>query len=120
MYAEEKLNVLTDNWLVLFLPFFRTWKVVTSKNPYSAYYINVCGEANHCPSGSAVCSISSHDDKSPQNVGSVGQRTFNATHDAGFYANYTGGQCNMGNDKTWGANIFMRCGKFLASIIFED
>lgn len=107
-------------YVLVFLCFllfhFRTWKVIGSKREY---YINVCGNAKvkkkSCPSKAAVCSPSSADSTTLQDLGS--KRQINATRDSGFDLIFTGGQCNeMGNNKAWETNIFMRCGKFLVSI----
>ncbi|KAL9969231.1 hypothetical protein ACROYT_G021424 [Oculina patagonica] len=101
-----------------------TWKIVVDKLQ-KAYYINVCGKVDHhnCNEKSddwSVCSTTT-DDLRPKNMGSQHPKLLKSEDGTGFIMNYTGGPCpDMGNNKNWETNIFMRCGKVLGSPQFVD
>ena len=106
-----------------FIYSFRQWKVIVDKKPEKVYYINVCASVAHgnCKEDSSVCSTSLDDtSNSRENLGSLSKRVFKTTIGAaGFSIEYTGGSCRGrgSDDKTWSTNIFMRCGRFLVSVV---
>ncbi|XP_022790425.1 cation-independent mannose-6-phosphate receptor-like [Stylophora pistillata] len=107
---KDKPKYFISNW---------TWRITESNKQY---YINVCGDINHrsCPNGAAVCSTSL-DDKRPEELGTYKSLQINAIRDSGFDLIFPGKECNeMGNNKAWETNIFMRCGKTLGSPKFVD